>query len=282
MPISTSAGRTSGSSVTGAAYRPPTPTGGGVVDPLAGNRQKVGFSARPSTSSAPAIDFGSVFSDILGGGSGGSQQKSSGPLSEKGGKYYDSSGSEWVLQNNKWVPKSSGGGGGGGKAGGGGGGGLFQTVNKAEEDPRLGYLANKVQNRLENPQDSTRRSIDSVGLALRDLQSGQERELDANLAQRGVSGSGMGGAARQQMSADTAGRIGGAARDITIQRARDEDAFLLGSQGALGAPGEANRADRQLAGSLWIENEQNRRQQESADLQRQLAVLNLLSNFAGV
>jgi len=229
----------------------------------------------PSASKAPTVDFEGLLGGVLGGG-GSAQPKASGQLTQKNGKFYDSAGKEWKLEGGRYVPA-----GGGGKAGGAAPGSMDEVLNRAQKDPRLDFLGRKVQERIENPERNTRRAIDAAGLALRDLQSGQERELDASLAARGISGSGIGQAARQQMSAETAGRVGGVARDIELQRARDEDAFMLGSTGALGAAGEAARADRSLAGQLWIENEQNKRAQEMARLQQTVAVLELLSNFAG-
>jgi hypothetical protein len=155
-------------------------------------------------------------------------------------------------------------------------------VNQAQRDPRLEVLGKAVEERVTNPDMSSRRAIDAAGLAIRDLASGQEKEAQVGAAMRGVSGSGMESAAQADIQRDTRGKVAGAARDITLGRERDQDAFLLGSTGALGAAGDAARSDRALTQQAWIENEQNRRAQEQADLSRQLAVLNLLGNLGGL
>ena len=253
-----------------------------------------GFGApTPAIAKAPLApakpDYTKLLTGMLGGGGAPSGAPAKGAFTQKNGKWYDSAGQELVQGPSGFKLAGGGASGGGGQAGGGGtlagpstgSGGVPDFTNTAQKDPYLAHLADKVTSRIDNAPDNTARQIDTVGLKLPALAEGQKQEMGARSAQRGTYGSGADQAAEQQIDTRTSGEIAGAARDITDTNQQRNDAFLLGSTGALGAVGGAAREDRAQAANLWIANEANRRAQEAQQLQQQLAVLNLIGNLAG-
>lgn len=164
--------------------------------------------------------------------------------------------------------------------------------NTAQDDPRLARLAGRIEDRLANPNQSTGRAIDLAVGRLRDLGEGQKRAGASSFARRGVMGSGVQAGYEAGVDEDVRAKGAGVAADLSLARERDEDAFMLGSAGALGAVGEANRADRRLALDQWMgenamrlrawETQEGARRSAEADrLARQSAVLNLLMGPGG-
>lgn len=223
--------------------------------------------------------IGDAISKLLGGGgSGGGGGK---PMTTvKDGKVYEIINGKYVLQGG---PGSSTGGstGGGGGTGGGGASSLPPgLVNTAQIDPRLNFLADKVQGRINDPQNA-KRAIEASGAAIRDLAEGQRSELMARHGAMGTLDSGALESGMEQIDRDVAGRVAGSARDIALDTERQNDSFLLGSTGALSAPGASARADRQQALQAWVEDNANKRAAENQQFARISAILNLLQGGLG-
>lgn len=252
-------------------------------------------SAGPAAgASPPAIDYTKLVGDIFGGGGGSAAAHPA--TTVQNGKAMVQVNGKWVAQNTPegqaalHGSQQTGGfmggqatGGGGSSSGGGGGsaapGPPGTVTNTAQMDPYLKNLAEKMTTRINDPTDNSKRAIDTMGLAMRDLEAGQAKELKAGLASRGMSGSGLETAGLKDLARGTTGKIAQGAEDITLQRQRDQDALLSGASGSLGAVGDAARQDRDLAGRLYIEDQQNRRAQEEAQMNRQIAILNLIGNL---
>lgn len=187
----------------------------------------------------------------------------------------------------------NGGAGGAGGAGGlggllsgmmGGGGGAPTpapaATNTAQIDPYLQRQAARVEKRLDNPEDSTGRAIDVATSKIRDANIGRKRAIQGMLAKRGVlSSSSIPELSEAAMSQQEGQDVNRAAADISLQRERDEDAFLLGSTSTLGAPGSAQRADRSLAQQQWESFEANRRAQEREGIDRFMGVLGIIDRL---
>lgn len=164
-----------------------------------------------------------------------------------------------------------------------------EMTNTAQLDPRLDTHATQVQGRIDNPSQSTGRAIDLAVGRLRDLGEGQKRAGSSSFARRGMLGSGGQADFESGIDEDIRREGSGAAADIALQRERDDDAFLLGSTGALAAPGEAARADRSLSQQQWEmetsaqqrayeSQEANRQAQEAQAFAQQQAILALLQS----
>lgn len=238
-------------------------------------------NVKAATAAPPPIDYTKLIGNIFGNGSSSAP---SGPAptawTAKDGTQYDSKGNAVTGPGGKPLATST-------KSqasssGAGAAGSNFGITNTAQKDPHLETLANTVENRLLHPEDNTKKSIDTVGLALRDLESGQAKELKARGAERGTSGSGIEAAGLRDLASGTQGKVAAAAEDIATKQASANDAFMLNAGGALGAAGDAARQDRDLSGRLYIEDQQNRRAAEQAQLNQQIAVLNMLGNLGGL
>lgn len=149
-------------------------------------------------------------------------------------------------------------------------------VNTAQVDPRLDRHAQRIEDRLANPEASTGRAIDMATSKIRDAAAGRQRAIEEQYGAAGMGGSGFETSAALDLEGGVGRAIAGASADISLGRERDEDSFLLGATDALGAPGAAARQDRQLALQQYVAQEGARRQAEAAQLAQQMAILDLL------
>lgn len=185
----------------------------------------------------------------------------------------------------------------GGAAAAGGGGGAAATpgvpgaepvapdyVLKAEDDPFLKRQAERIEGRLADPEKGTQRLIEQGVGAIRDLGTGQEREARAGFERLGAGVGESGGEleAQNQIKQGIASAGARAASDITTQRARDFDQLLLGSTGALGAVGEASRAERGLGQRTWAQLEAARRAREELEIEKERVALEAAGQKVGL
>jgi hypothetical protein len=184
---------------------------------------------------------------------------------------------QWIPSN--VVPLDMSGGGSMGPDPGGGGGGEF--TNTAERDPRLDKHLDRLDRRLDDPEGETGRAIDLAGSKIRDATEGRRRVAGAYQARRGVLGStSVQGLAEAGFLDDEGRDIAGAAAGISLQRARDNDAFALGATGAYGDAARINQGERELGlrqhlgtRGLDLQAAQFQHAQERGQLQDLLSIL---------
>jgi hypothetical protein len=119
------------------------------------------------------------------------------------------------------------------------------TEIATQSDPRLERQAARIEGRQDQWADLTGRQTEAAASKRRALTEGQVAALGAS----GVSSiPGMGRAALERQEASD---ITGLTRDISLGREEDLDKYTLEAMGALGAPGEARRAERGQAMSAY-------------------------------
>lgn len=207
------------------------------------------------------------------------------PLPSIGGSGAGEAGGAGGFDSNSFLKLVNGITGGGG--GGGNGGGTYSapggpgTTNTANNDPDLTFISDKIKDEINNPNARSSRAIDMAGSKIRDLAEGQKSSAEEAFSRMGSSGSGAESEAMRGIDRDTASNVSKTAAGIAMG---DEDAqrnFLLQAAGPLGEKGAAARADREMALRQYIAQEESRRAQNSADLQRQTSILSLLGNMVG-
>ena len=167
---------------------------------------------------------------------------------------------------------SGSGGGGGGGGGGGSPSSAPRTSTYGEADPTLKRQAARVEERLGDKGEAglKRRSERDIGL-LRDLGTGQSRALASRSAKLGTLGKGS-GTEMGQRDID-AGVQRGAADIMTRNRESNEasyDNLLIGSTGALGAPGQSAMDAARFASGEQGRVDATALQRESLKLQREM------------
>jgi len=148
--------------------------------------------------------------------------------------------------------------------------------NEAQNDPRLERQANRVEDRLDNFGKYTDQSIDMAVSDIRDQTEGRRAAMQGMLARRGIGGTGFEGQMERGLASDEARASAAATSGMRIERDKDYDALLLGSTGAVGAPGAANRADRSLALEAYNTAQSNRRANETLEMQKLQQQIDLL------
>jgi hypothetical protein len=156
--------------------------------------------------------------------------------------------------------------------------GVPATTHTAQTDPELkGYLE-RVKTRLDNPGDITRET-NQAGQQIQAFAEGERNQLSGNLAQRGILGSGGSEAGMMgEIGARAQASFGKAAEGIALQRARDNDAMLLGAQGAFVEPGRQGLADRSLGIQAAGQADNSALARQRMSLDAQLAQANLVQN----
>jgi hypothetical protein len=163
-----------------------------------------------------------------------------------------------------------------------------RTANYAQYDPRLERHAGRVESAYEDFGKGTKRAIELAAGARRDLGYGQRKAGEQRAAAQGVLGtSSIPDFQARQIDQDVGRDVAGISAGIATGRERDKEQFLLASTGALGAPGEAARADRAGARAdqameydRWRVMEESRRAQEAANLQQWMTEMNFAMSFA--
>lgn len=158
-------------------------------------------------------------------------------------------------------------------AGPGHGGGF---VNTAAFDPTLMSHINRINKRLDSPDVTTGRAIDVAGGRIRDLGEGITKQMRAGKSRAGsLAGTSAPGMLERDIQAGVASDVAGAATDITLQRARDDDSFLLSATGAMAMPGQNARADRAQSFNEYMGHNQLGLQAQAQRIQQMLAVYQL-------
>jgi hypothetical protein len=133
--------------------------------------------------------------------------------------------------------------------------------------------------------DTTARAIDRSNLGIADSAALMASDAKANMARRGVLGSGTGAAfLNKNVFAPAQRQAAGAAADISLGRERDLDALTLGGTGLMTAPSSIALADRDLALRQWMaqnEDERARAALAQAGQNQQLAQWIALNQLGG-
>lgn len=139
----------------------------------------------------------------------------------------------------------------------------------SENDKNLDDYLSRVKGRMDSPDQWSGRAIDQATSKIRDATEGRRKALRSMMAKRGVMGdTSVPELSEASLSAQEGRDVAGAAADISTQRERDKDAFLLGSQGAFAAPGQANLQNRQMGLNTWQAAENARLSRESMEMQQ--------------
>jgi hypothetical protein len=155
--------------------------------------------------------------------------------------------------------------------------GFEQTV---APNPDIDFAIKEMQQRYKGDMGAGR-AIDLVGGKLREAQVGAGKNLAANLARRGVSGTGLSGNAYAGLEADTQRNISGSAANIAQDAESRRDQILNSIVGAGGAKDGVAAGQANLAFNTWNAQQENARANQAAQLQRTLALLNLVGGIGG-
>lgn len=135
-----------------------------------------------------------------------------------------------------------------------------QPQFNAEMDPRLLRHADRLERRMDDPEGSTKRAITRSTSEIRDASEGRRKALRGMLSRSGALGDSSGEAmGTRQILAQEGRDVADSAAGISLARERDNDSFMLGATGALAAPGQGARADRQFGLDAWQTAEAGRR-----------------------
>lgn len=151
-------------------------------------------------------------------------------------------------------------------------GGDFRV--EAQNDPGADEFQSRVKKRMDSPDEWSGQAIDRATSKIRDATEGRRKALRGMMAKRGVLGdTSVPELSEASLAAQEGRDVAAAATDISLGRERDKDAFLLGSQNAFLAPGQANRADRSLGLQTWQAAEGARLTREANDMQQWMGML---------
>jgi hypothetical protein len=150
------------------------------------------------------------------------------------------------------------------------------VTNTAQTNPDLQYVIDQSRKRFEGD-GGAGTAIDLMTTRMRDAAEGERRAAMGRRASRGVIGSGVDDYDERGISDRLSRNMISGASDIALGREKEKDSILSNIAGVGATKAGIAGADRDRALQQWQTVEQNRMQQEQAQLSQLNAIINLLS-----
>lgn len=148
----------------------------------------------------------------------------------------------------------------------------------AERNPDLDYVIGELRKRYEGDMGAGR-AIDLAGGKIREAGIGARKGLEANLARRGVSGTGLSDNKYGQLARAEQRDIAGAAAGITSDAEGRREGVLGQIAGTGSALGSLQLGQLGLQANIWNTQQANARANEQAQLSRLMAILNMMNGM---